>query len=929
MPRISVVLPSPPGRKGLINRSIRSLQEQVLADGLLEIVVAWDGRKPSGWEPPPGVVSVVSPRVKGRETTPHPNHTRNAGTRVATGDFVWVTGSDWLFPPDTIRHVLRELDACSAAGIRAVLTPTMAAIPGSPGAWLERTEAYAKGERDWDDLTLLFGTLSSAVHCGFTRAFRPDFPNSMPLDELGEGMMVFPKALWEVLEGFDERFFGWGGNYEEFNNRIMTLRGEGLLQVRLIRSVRLIHQPHLKASAATQKKKKQPGQALREMKATEIGRRAPWWKKQLAAAQKLLGKGPDVPALTDDPTTTRVVIMTYQRPKLLLRLLNDLQEQAAKAGEPICVQVFDDASRADYSEARAFLDQWGIPYRFTSAAQRHGKHGFHRWVSQAYAAQRAENAERWLFLPDDVRLCDNFFPLANERWSSVAKPVSMLIHVDSSRKTAACWSGIAPSPENEFVEHVGWWDGMGFAGRGFFEALGWKCPPVPRTRWARNPSLGSGVGQVVTQALVAKAKVQMFRTTKSLVVTGLNVSRMNREERRKHPLLTVDFIGPPEELRALQYGAPVIGGMATMPSRLESLELVVNRLEGQLDELHIYLNEHDVLPDFLKGRPWVKAILSKDDPRGDLGDAGKFVAAASAPADAFFLSFDDDILYPANYVSQTIGRIEAYDRKAVVSWHGATFTRGRIRSFCDDRDVFHCLGDVDEDRPTHILGTGVMGFHLGLIRPLLAHFKQRNMADIWMGALGQQGKIPFMALAHHKGWLKLKHGTNVGSIWEGTSHNDRPQTTAVNSLAPWSLFSPTDKAIASPEAEVSEAAEILTPFMPPPDRRSLIAVLGSDSASLVAALGARGYRAIEMKDYDGRTPLAGVMGWRMTPVQLETARRRIKGRPRVALLVTCSRSTKGAPPPIRFQRAFPGTGPRAPRQVNGLKYTLFSGRLPR
>ena len=941
--RLSVVLPSPPDRDPLIRRSVRSLLEQVLPTSDFEVVVAWDGQAPAGFDEfvaaandragsPGWLRSVARPRAAAHANDPHPNHARNAGAAAATAPLVWVTGSDWLFPPNALRDLLFEHEGALARGSVALLTPTMAAIGGSPGGWVERTAAYERGDEGWAELMAREGgTLSPQVHCGFFRLFNGGrWPDSTPLSELGEGMMSFPKSLWTALDGFDERFLGWGGNYEEFNNRVMNLRGRGLLEVRLLSSVRLIHQPHLRNTAATSAKR-QPGQTLRARKKLELDRVAAWWKKQLAAAEKAL-KAERAPPMSKTQQAISVVILTCDRPKPLMALLQDLAEQAGAAPNGITVSVYDDASSEATSEPKAFLAALPFKTRWVTAPIRHGKHGFHRWVSTVYAAQKAEKAARWIFLPDDVRLCDGFFPLLEERWASVSDPTAMLIQVDSSRKTGTCWTSVEPSPENDLVEKIGWWDGMGVVSRKFFETLSWRCPPIPKDRWVKNPLLGSGVGSVISHVLV-RAGARLFRTKQSLVVSGIGVSRMNPEARARHPMVSADFVGSDAELRRKQYGAPVIAGMASIPSRIEVLKCVVDRVLPQVDSLFVYLNGHAEVPEFLVDRPGVRYALSKTDPRGDLGDAGKFVGLESHLGDCFYLSLDDDIKYPADYVLRTLMRVEGYGRQAVVSWHGANFTKTpRISSFRDDRLVFHCRGDVAADAPAHILGTGVMAFHSSTIRPMLRDFKAPNMADIWMGALGQSSQTPFVALAHKARWIDTFRGTDEGSIWEKTAKDDRTQTRAVNDIGPWSHYSPDwkkthgEKQIAP--QEIVDALGLIIPFLPPPDRRSKVLVVGPSSTILAAALRERGHAAIEEGEM-GTTPLAGLVAYDPDLLALSVLKPRLRGRPKLAVLAKCSLSQKGQPAPIKFQRVLPGCSPRGVRVAGGRKFTLLTGRLSR
>ena len=56
---------------------------------------------------------------------------------------------------------------------------------------------------------------------------------------------------------------------------------------------------------------------------------------------------------------------------------------------------------------------------------------------------------------------------------------------------------------------------------------------------------------------------------------------------------------------------PIIGGMATMPSREENLKEVLPEILNQVDFLYIYLDKYEYIPTFLHEFPKIKHNLSK------------------------------------------------------------------------------------------------------------------------------------------------------------------------------------------------------------------------------------------------------------------------------------------------------------------------------
>ena len=97
--------------------------------------------------------------------------------------------------------------------------------------------------------------------------------------------------------------------------------------------------------------------------------------------------------------------------------------------------------------------------------------------------------------------------------------------------------------------------------------------------------------------------------------------------------------------------------MASIPEREHALEDSVASILPQCDQFNIYLNNWDVVPDFLNHKK-INVFRSQDE-LGDLGDVGKFFCCDSWN-DAYIFTVDDKLLYPRNYAKQMIGKIEQY-----------------------------------------------------------------------------------------------------------------------------------------------------------------------------------------------------------------------------------------------------------------------------
>ena len=105
----------------------------------------------------------------------------------------------------------------------------------------------------------------------------------------------------------------------------------------------------------------------------------------------------------------------------------------------------------------------------------------------------------------------------------------------------------------------------------------------------------------------------------------------------------------------------ILGIMATFPQREEVLKKTLPAICKQVHILKLVLNEFSEVPLWLSEYGNVEPIL----PPEDLKDVGKFYPERDAD---WIVMFDDDILYPDDYVSKSLNSIG--DLAGVFGYHG-------------------------------------------------------------------------------------------------------------------------------------------------------------------------------------------------------------------------------------------------------------------
>ena len=188
-----------------------------------------------------------------------------------------------------------------------------------------------------------------------------------------------------------------------------------------------------------------------------------------------------------------------------------------------------------------------------------------------------------------------------------------------------------------------------------------------------------------------------------------------------------------------------IGGMATIESRKDTLQKVVDSILPQLDELIVVFNGFRI-PRWLFGNKYQEVVAIYE--QLNFGDAMKFFWA-DAPNEIYF-AFDDDLLYPMGYCSYLEEGVLRY--KGVVGLHGRTYPPV-VTDYKTWDQNYRCLGTVDEDVKVDLIGTGCCAFNTNQIKVKLSDFPNKNMADVQFSKLCHEQNIPMYVLKHRKGYL--------------------------------------------------------------------------------------------------------------------------------------------------------------------------------
>lgn len=188
-------------------------------------------------------------------------------------------------------------------------------------------------------------------------------------------------------------------------------------------------------------------------------------------------------------------------------------------------------------------------------------------------------------------------------------------------------------------------------------------------------------------------------------------------------------------------------GMASIFSRERGMQAVLTALLPQCDKFVVYLNDYPsgyICPLFNNPKVTVH--------RGpDIGPRGKFFGAAGSSG--YYLTVDDDLVYPAKYVHRMVQGVQRYKRGAIITAHGSII--GYVSGGTEGKTlyaVYRHRNPVPRDLPVHMAGTGVMAYHtsMGFDWTSLGPGKIDEQVAVMM----QDKGIPIICIGHPNEWVK-------------------------------------------------------------------------------------------------------------------------------------------------------------------------------
>jgi len=223
---------------------------------------------------------------------------------------------------------------------------------------------------------------------------------------------------------------------------------------------------------------------------------------------------------------------------------------------------------------------------------------------------------------------------------------------------------------------------------------------------------------------------------------------------------------------------PLVGGMASIPTRSADLERVLDHIVPQVDRLHLFLHGYDAVPETAL-RPGVSAYLApKDHP---FRASGKFFGLLNEPSPCLYFGFDDDIVYRPGHVQRLRAGLVRYGGLAVVGIHSSRFSP-RHMSYLRAVKVKHFAKGMFSDRLADELGSGTAAFYsraLSIDPRLWVH---GNMEDLMIAVEAERLGLPRISLARPSNSLVAIHEAQPDSLFTQLRLDDRSHSAVLAQL---------------------------------------------------------------------------------------------------------------------------------------------------
>ena len=228
-----------------------------------------------------------------------------------------------------------------------------------------------------------------------------------------------------------------------------------------------------------------------------------------------------------------ILIPTYDRPEMLLRLLKQINSYSHKY--TIAVICVNDGSKKNYKGVENYLQSQFKEHHYSKIKENQTKLGFWKIVNLLFNNAKKIQFDYIFQISDDLTLCIAFFDKAISIYENINNDKKICLNLLSlnEMQLQPAWSGMRKNINAGEVYLSNWVDNAFVATSKFMDILDYYIFETKNT----HNQISSGVGKQVTQRIL-KQGYRIYMVKDSLLGHGTHDSVMHTEHRKKRPLTT-------------------------------------------------------------------------------------------------------------------------------------------------------------------------------------------------------------------------------------------------------------------------------------------------------------------------------------------------------------------------------------------------------
>lgn len=216
-----------------------------------------------------------------------------------------------------------------------------------------------------------------------------------------------------------------------------------------------------------------------------------------------------------------------------------------------------------------------------------------------------------------------------------------------------------------------------------------------------------------------------------------------------------------------------------MPTRRHTAEIAIASVLSQVDRLWLVLDGFDEVPDFAR-HP--KIIVEHGRDHGGLKAEGKYLGLALDDDATVYMSADDDIIYPPDYVSRLARYCRLMPGRVAAGCHGSIFQRP-VTSYVTDRKVR--VSHHKQSTPWRSVDVLATNGTVHLTRDMrfdVRTWTYRNQVDLNFLEEAIAHNVRFVLGQRVDKWVRQLDRDQDDSIFRSLSQDDSVQTGRINDL---------------------------------------------------------------------------------------------------------------------------------------------------